>query len=155
MTPSYYAGATESVDLCSVSLCDPHYLIYPSPPAGGSQVQGEKRHTSSSVYDIAVPAAAVGGINKDSLLEEVMGFGTSSAASSSVILTNAQADADSVPLMIEGTKTFNFAAATVSAFRSNRDLAPTGASAWWVMSALVSIIVALGSVRRPRGLRKA
>ena len=45
--PAFYAGQTQSVDLCSVSACFPHVLTYPEPGLGGSQESG----SFSSVTD--------------------------------------------------------------------------------------------------------
>src|SRR5213080_5264487 len=38
--PIFYAGKTQSVDLCSVSACFPHVLTYPEPGLGGTQETG-------------------------------------------------------------------------------------------------------------------
>src|SRR5205823_8640788 len=32
----FYAGTVQSIDLCSVSACDPHVLYYPEAPATGA-----------------------------------------------------------------------------------------------------------------------
>jgi hypothetical protein len=107
--PQYYAGATTSIDLCSVSGCKPNYLVYPAPPAGGTAVPGTATFSSSgAVYDIAVPVSVVGNAHVGSLLEEVTAFSAAAPTSASIPLTNAQAFADEVPLMLDGTKTFNF-----------------------------------------------
>src|SRR5207245_7357195 len=106
----WYAGAAQSVDLCSVSGCKPNYLVYPAPPAGGTSVSGTAGGSGPVTYDIAVPVAVVGGAGATSLLEEVAAFTTVSASSAAVPLTNAQAFSDVVPLEIEGTRTFNFRA---------------------------------------------
>src|SRR5207248_3308965 len=37
---TFYAGKTQSVDLCSVSACFPHVLTYPEPSLGGTQESG-------------------------------------------------------------------------------------------------------------------
>ena len=102
----WYAGAAQSVDLCSVSGCKPNYLVYPAPPAGGTTVGGTATGAGPVTYDIAVPAAVVGGAGVT--LEEVAAFTTVSASSAAIPLTNAQAFSDIVPLEIEGTRTFNF-----------------------------------------------
>src|SRR5207247_451560 len=38
--PTFYAGKTQSVDLCSVSACFPHVLTHPEPGLGGTQESG-------------------------------------------------------------------------------------------------------------------
>src|SRR5439155_14434021 len=65
----WYAGAAQSVDLCSVSGCKPNYLVYPAPPAGGTSVSGTAVGSGPVTYDIAVPVAVVGGAGVT--LEEV------------------------------------------------------------------------------------
>src|SRR5438093_2943276 len=42
-TPTFYAGQTQSVDLCSVSACFPHILTYPEPGFTGGR---SEEHTS-------------------------------------------------------------------------------------------------------------
>jgi len=109
-TPTYYAGRTTSVDLCSVSGCKPNYLQYGAPPTTGSQtVAGTTRSgTGGRTYTITVPRSAIGNPTASSKLEEVTAFVTISPASSSVPLDNARAQADEVPVQVEGTRTFNF-----------------------------------------------
>src|SRR5207248_80923 len=38
--PTFYAGKTQSIDLCSVSACFPHVLTYPEPSFGGTAEPG-------------------------------------------------------------------------------------------------------------------
>ncbi|MDQ1397362.1 MAG: hypothetical protein QOG64_2621 [Acidimicrobiaceae bacterium] len=130
-TPTYYAGPVQSVDLCSVSACDPHYFVYPAPPAGGTAVTGTKAPAAAAAataagrakaaaggattYDIAVPLSVIGNATQDSLLEEVSAFVTVSTTPASLPLTNVQADADIVPIQVEGARTFNFRAAALAA----------------------------------------
>src|SRR5437762_5269436 len=37
--PTFYAGKTQSVDLCSVSACFPHVLTYPEPGFRGGNAE--------------------------------------------------------------------------------------------------------------------
>jgi len=112
--PTFYAGATQSVDLCSVSACFPHVLTYPEPGLGGTQESGTvKCPTTPSVKSpctltIKVVAADVGSPKAASLFEEV---GTYALAASHPqgATTNAQALADNVPLEIDGACCFNYA----------------------------------------------
>lgn len=113
---TWYAGASSSVDLCSVSACDPHYITYPAPPAGGVAVTGTTKPTTSTLYDIAVPVSVVGNMTESSLLESVTAFSTVSATSAALPLTNAQADADIVPLVVEGARPFNYTATSTGTF---------------------------------------
>src|SRR5206468_3005571 len=39
--PSFYAGAAQSVDLCSVSACFPHIITYPEAGLGGHAETGK------------------------------------------------------------------------------------------------------------------
>jgi hypothetical protein len=110
--PSFYAGKAQSVDLCSVSACFPHVITYPEAGAGGTTEHGSVSCPASPsasnpcTLTIKVAAADVGSPTSKSLLEEV---GTYSFATSHLqgTTTNAQADADSVPLEIDGACCFN------------------------------------------------
>lgn len=107
---TFYAGKSGSIDLCSVSACDPHFLTYYAPPAGGAKVTGTASvpATGAATYTINVPLSVVGSPTSSSLLEEVTGYTFVSTQSSSVPITNAQADAEQgIPIEIEGTEAFN------------------------------------------------
>jgi hypothetical protein len=114
-TRTFYAGRAKSVDLCSVSACFPHVITYPEPGLGGRQEAGRvdcpaaPGPASPCTLTIQVNAADVGGPTGSSLLEEVGSYGLASAAPSGS-LTNAQAEADQVPLEIGGLCCFNFTA---------------------------------------------
>ncbi len=117
--PSFYAGQTQSVDLCSVSACDPHVLTYPEASSGGKVEPGKVFCPSTPsaanpcTATVNVAVGDVGTPTPSSLLEEV---GTYSFATSHPqgATTNAQAQADSVPLEIDGTCCFNFKAKDVT-----------------------------------------
>jgi len=110
---SFYAGATQSVDLCSISACDPHVLTYPESGFGGTAETGTiscpatPSPSSPCTVTIAVKAADVGTPAKRSVLEEVgtYGFATSHEQG---LTTNPQALADNVPLEVDGLCCFNF-----------------------------------------------
>jgi hypothetical protein len=113
-SPTFYAGRTQSVDLCSISACDPHVLTYPEPGLGGSQETGNiscpatPSASSPCTLAITVNAADVGNPGKArSRLEEV---GTYAFASSHEqgLTTNPQAEADNVPLEVDGLCCFDF-----------------------------------------------
>jgi hypothetical protein len=108
----YWAGKTKSVDLCSVSGCKPNYLVYNMPPQPDTSVETGSISTDGgkTTYTITVPLADIGNPNPKDLYEEVMGFVTVSPVSYAKPQDNALDFADEVPLQIEGTKTFNFAA---------------------------------------------
>jgi hypothetical protein len=111
--PSFYAGKAQSVDLCSVSACDPHVLTYPEPSFGGSTEPGSVSCPASPsagkpcTVTIKVHTADIGAPTTKSLLEEVGSYSLASAHPQGAT-TNAQALADDVPLQIDGACCFNF-----------------------------------------------
>ena len=136
----YYAGKVKSVDLCSVSACSPHVLIYPQAPTGGSMIEGTTETGHSLTYKLKVPASLVG-LKTGSLLQQLMGFATLSAKSSALPISNAEAEADALPLQVEGTRTFNYHAPFVAS-SSDVPLAFTGREV--VFTSLALLLVALG-----------
>ena len=117
--PSFYAGAAQSIDLCSVSACFPHVITYPEPGAGptltGKTEPGTiacptlPSATSPCTLTIKVHVADVGGPTANSLLEEVGGYSLA-AATQEGAETNATAESDTVPLEIDGVCCYNFQA---------------------------------------------
>jgi len=112
--PIFYAGKAQSVDLCSVSACFPHVLTYPEPGfAGGSQETGSlscpsaPSATNPCVVTVRVRTPDVGGPGAGSLLEEVGSYALASSHPQGAT-TNAQAEADNVPLEIDGVCCYNF-----------------------------------------------
>ena len=112
--PVFFAGKAQSVDLCSVSACFPHVVTYPEPGLGGSAETGSiscpalSSATNPCTLTITVRVADVGGPTGSNLLEEVGGYAFGSAHQQGA-LTNAQAEADDVPLEIDGVCCYNFA----------------------------------------------
>ena len=110
--PTFYAGAAQSVDLCSVSACFPHVITYPEPGLGGSAENGSVKCPSAPsasnpcTLTINVNVADVGKPTSSSLLEEVGSYSFASAHQSGAT-TNAQAEADDVPLEIDGVCCYN------------------------------------------------
>jgi hypothetical protein len=110
--PVFYAGAAQSVDLCSVSACFPHVITYPEPNLGGSAESGSVKcpsapsASSPCTLTINVNVAAVGNPNSSSLLEEVGSYSFASSHPSGGT-TNAQAEADNVPLEVDGVCCYN------------------------------------------------
>jgi hypothetical protein len=125
---SFYAGKTQSVDLCSVSACFPHVLTYnepnaPTPTVSGSPESGGvtcptlPSATDPCTLTVQVNVGDVGSPDTNSLLEEVGAYAFAASHPENVT-TNAQAEADNVPLEIDGACCYNFNAsgkATVSA----------------------------------------
>jgi hypothetical protein len=110
--PTFFAGKAQSVDLCSVSACFPHVITYPEPGLGGTAETGSvscpasPSATNPCTITIKVRPADVGGPSGSSLLEEVGSYAFGSAHLQGV-LTNAQAEADNVPLEIDGICCYN------------------------------------------------
>jgi hypothetical protein len=113
--PSFYAGKAQSVDLCSVSACFPHVITYPESGLGGSSEQGSVSCPASPsaanpcTITIKVSTADVGSPTSKSLLEETGTYSLATAHPQGTT-TNAQAQADDVPLQIDGACCFNFRA---------------------------------------------
>jgi hypothetical protein len=111
--PIFYAGKTQSVDLCSVSACFPHVLTYPEPAYGGSQESGsvtcppQPSVSTPCTITIRVNVAHVGSPTSKSLLQEVGGYALATSHEQGAT-TNAQALADNVPIEIDGVCCYNF-----------------------------------------------
>jgi hypothetical protein len=111
--PLFYAGAAQSVDLCSVSACFPHVITYPEPDSGGKSEQGSVNcpaapsGSNPCTVTIQVNVADVGSPTGTSVLEEI-GTYAFGAAHPQGATTNAQALADDVPLQVDGACCFNF-----------------------------------------------
>src|SRR6267142_2536931 len=110
--PIFYAGKAQSVDLCSVSACFPHVITYPEPGLGGSRENGSincpsvPSASNPCTLTINVNVADVGHPTSSSLLEEVGSYSFASAHQSGAT-TNPQAEADNVPLEIDGVCCYN------------------------------------------------
>ena len=121
--PSFYAGAAQSIDLCSVSACFPHVLTYPEPaPAGNppATFTGKREHgtitcpTTPSLDNpctvtVNVRVGDVGSPTANNLLEEVGGYALAATLQEGAE-TNATAESDTVPLEIDGVCCYNFQA---------------------------------------------
>ena len=115
--PIFYAGKAQSVDLCSVSACFPHVITYPERPAtGGKSEMGSlscpsvPSASAPCTLTIQVKVQDVGTPTASSLLEEVGAYAFA-ASHEQGTTTNAQAEADNVPLEIDGACCYNFEAA--------------------------------------------
>jgi hypothetical protein len=113
--PDFYAGKAQSVDLCSVSACFPHVITYPEPDLGGSAEGGSIQcpalpsASNPCTLTVSVAVGDVGRPTSASLLEEVGGY-SFAASHPQGATTNAQAEADNVPLEIDGVCCYNFQA---------------------------------------------
>lgn len=110
--PVFYAGAAGSVDLCSVSACFPHVITYPEFGLGGKQETGsiscpaQPSAANPCLLTVQVNVADVGSPANTTLLREVGAYGFASSVLSGAI-TNAQAQADNVPLEIDAVCCYN------------------------------------------------
>ena len=111
--PLFYAGAMQTIDLCSVSACFPHVLTYPEPGAGptftGRQETGSISCPASGpcTLTITVKVADVGTPTSTSLLESVGAYALAASLQEGAE-NNATAESDTVPLEIDGVCCFNF-----------------------------------------------
>jgi LPXTG-motif cell wall-anchored protein len=110
----YYAGTVQTIDLCSVSACDPHVTYYPESPGTGANTEtgsvscpGTPGPTTPCTITITINASHVGSPTQTSLLEEVGSYVFGSARPMTAI-TNPQAEADQLPLEVDGICCFNF-----------------------------------------------
>ena len=133
-TFTYSAGPTDSVDLCSVSACDPHVLVYPdSAPDGHTETGTQTCPPTPSaanpcVITITVSPGDVGAGNGSHLFEEVGAYALTSSHPQTGT-TNAQAQADNVPLSIDGVCCYNDTVALTAVSASTPTPSPTaGAS---------------------------
>ncbi|TMB87514.1 MAG: hypothetical protein E6J45_12390 [Chloroflexi bacterium] len=114
-TDQYFAGAAQSIDLCSVSACDPHVLYYPEAgttahnETGTVSCPATPSVSSPCTITITVNRVDVGTPTVSSLLEEVGSYAFASSHLQASI-DNAQAQADNVPLEVDGICCFNFQA---------------------------------------------
>jgi hypothetical protein len=146
------AGPAQSVDLCSVSACDPHVVTYPESPAGTGETgtlscTPPVSASNPCTLTVAVKVADVGGVTSSSLLEEVGAYAFASARPQAGT-TNAQAESELLPLEVDGACCFNFQATSLTA------AVPEAPAA----SALVGLGLALlggGELMRRRRRRRA
>ena len=146
-TAQFSAGKVGSIDLCSVSACDPHILVYPEAGGGTTAESGSvscpasPSAASPCTITITVPAADVGAPTSDSLFESVgaYAFTTSHPQAST---TTAQAQADNVPLEIDGICCYNFT--------SNAPSTDVPELPWPALGAGLAVVMALGVTRRRR-----
>jgi hypothetical protein len=111
--PIFYAGAQQTIDLCSVSACFPHVLTYPEPGTGptftGKTETGSITcpATGPCTVTISVNIADIGNPTAASLLEEVGGYAMAAAIQEGAE-DNASAQTDTIPLEIDGVCCYNF-----------------------------------------------
>jgi hypothetical protein len=107
-TGLFFDGATQSVDLCSVSACDPHILTYPGPtvaPSTSHSITGQVETATNTIH-LTIPVADVGTPAKGDHLDSVGAYSFVQNTSAYVPLTNTQAQDDQVPIEIDGACCF-------------------------------------------------
>jgi hypothetical protein len=98
-----FAGMATSVDLCSVSACTPRIVDYGATGNGGTQVSVTLEHAADhDGFFIEVPRSLVGNPGAGSALESFSAFTFARPKSAAVRITNAEAEADVVPVMVDG-----------------------------------------------------
>jgi hypothetical protein len=124
-TPIFYAGKAQSIDLCSVSACFPHVIIYPEPPyleaptdsglieSGVVSCPASPSADNPCVITVNVKVADIGSPTASSQLEEVGGYAFATSHPDNTT-TNTQVEADNVPLEIDGVCCFNFKASVAN-----------------------------------------
>jgi hypothetical protein len=114
-TMQFSAGTVQTVDLCSVSLCDPHVMIYPeADQLGAANIETglptcppSPSATNPCTITISVNTAHIGNPTSTSFLESVGAYAHAASHFQSGT-TNAEAQADSVPIEIDGVCCYNF-----------------------------------------------
>ncbi len=104
--PSFFAGETRSIDLCSVSLCEPHILEYPAPPVSGVAIEGRliaNPGDAPDVWELVVPRSVVGSPTTSEVLESFGAYAFVRSRSAATPRTNAEGEADVTPILIDGT----------------------------------------------------
>jgi hypothetical protein len=128
-SPSFYAGAAQSIDLCSVSACFPHVITYPEPPptATSPATFTGKTETGAVIcpaspsadnpcsLTVRVKVADIGSPTANSRLEEVGAYALA-ASTPEGLENNATAESDTVPLEVDGVCCYNFQASVANTF---------------------------------------
>jgi hypothetical protein len=98
-----FAGTATSIDLCSVSACDPHVVDYGGPGNGGTAVTAVRKQASNFDYwEITVPRTLVGDPADGSFLESFGAYSFARKQSASVQIPNPDAEAGVTPVQVDG-----------------------------------------------------
>jgi hypothetical protein len=111
---SFFDGASQSIDLCSVSACDPHLMTYPGPDIApntshsttGTVVNADATSGAPGTITMDVPRADVGGPKDGERLDSVGAYSLVSLLSFDAPLPNAMAENDMVPMEVDGACCF-------------------------------------------------
>ncbi len=129
----FYAGTAQSVDLCSVSACDPHIVVYPEVGQNAHSESGTVTCPASpsasspctveidvNVADVGSPggvSAATTGVSRAAVsapaLEEIGTYAFASLVPQAAI-NNLTGQIDNVPLEVDGLCCFNASGATLT-----------------------------------------
>jgi hypothetical protein len=107
-TGLFFDGASQSIDLCSVSACDPHILTYPGPtvaPLTSHLISGQVEAATNTIR-LLIPRADVGNPQKGERLDSVGAYSFAQLGSAFAPETNAQAQADQAPVEVDGACCF-------------------------------------------------
>ncbi len=113
-TPTFFDGASTSIDLCSVSACDPHLLSYPGPDMApntshattGTVTNADSSSGAPGTITIDVPRADVGGPKNGERIDSVGAYSLVSLLSFDAPLPNPMAESDMVPVEVDGACCF-------------------------------------------------
>jgi len=102
--PTFFAGAAQSTDLCSVSGCFPHLITYPAPPLGGTAVTGKLVQGAGGApdqWEIRVPREVVGGPHDGTLFESLSAFTMARNKPASLPMTNLENELGISPVVLD------------------------------------------------------
>lgn len=113
-TQTFFDGASQSIDLCSVSACDPHLMTYPGPVIApntshsttGTVSNGDTASGTPGSISIDVPRADVGNPADGERIDSVGAYSLVSLQSFNTPLLNAMAENDMVPVEVDGACCF-------------------------------------------------
>lgn len=114
----FFAGASQVIDDCSVSLCDPHVTVYPEAPPNGHTETGNvtcptaPSATDPCVVTITVNLSDVGNPANGAILQEVGSYSFTSPVPQSG-LNQLTERADNGPREIDGVCCYNFGASGI------------------------------------------
>jgi hypothetical protein len=103
-SPTFFAGTAQSNDLCSVSGCFPHLIVYPAPPLGGTSVTGALVQGAAGApdhWEIRVPRDVVGGPHDGTVLESLSVFTMARNKPASLPMTNVEEELGISPVVLD------------------------------------------------------
>jgi hypothetical protein len=113
--PTFFDGASQSIDLCSVSACDPHVLTYPGPDIAPSTSFAGTGSVSGNTITFEIPRSDVGNPRNGEPLDSVGAYSLVAMLPFDLPLPNALAEDDVVPVEVDGACCFTPFLGTASA----------------------------------------